>query len=521
MGPAKLQRTEHTFVHYYDLSVLYREYDSLSNQYLNIKSSLENNSIHSELENYDKITQFIRSKIDDKIENLNIHSTSHRNKRGLFNGIGSLLKGLTGNLDANDGERIEKILEHMKTNQMRLQEQMRMQYSVNVDIIKKFNDTLLDIQHNELVLKAKIIYNELLIKRSVAYQNILFAKDIFNQLIILFNTILDVLEEIENSLTFCKLQTLHPSIIKPKDLFQEIQKISSHYKNQFPFELDYKNIFAFESIIEVQCKVEANRINYFLSIPIDYETIFDLYYLLPIPTKHESEYLTIIPNARYVLKSKDNLVKPLSDKCTQGKMFHCPSRLQVNYEINCEKQILLDEKISQCHYYRLVVPKNHIEIIPEIDQQLVVFPVEEKLQFRCQEQTETKSLIGVYLVKKSNCDVIFHNQKLNFLDRTYGKPLVMNKLPLDFKQAHIPDLKIELKTLKLGDISTNPILPIIEPDINDYYKPSAWTIILYVCISSLLIYLYIKWRRISTKNGSPSTDIELQEKVHLPEEAKF
>lgn len=514
---------EHTFVHYYDLSVLYREYDSLRNQYFIVKTTYENNSNFSLLENYVNMVQFIMSNIDNKIENINTHSNSSRYKRGLFNGVGSLLKGLTGNLDANDGERIEKILQHMKTNQMHLQEQIKMQYSVSNTVVKKFNQTLRDIRHNELALKSKIIHNEYLIRKGVEHENILFAKDTFNQLIILLNTILNILEEIENSLTFCKLQTLHPSIIKPKELFLELQKISANYKNQFPFEVKYENILDFESIIEIRCKVETNRINYLLSIPIDYEILFDLYYLLPIPTKHESEYLTIIPETKYVLKSGNNLVKPLIDRCTQGKIFHCPSHLLINFQSSCEKQVLIEEKTSHCRYNHLLIPENHIEIIPEIDQYLAVFSKEEEIKFKCQEQTETQTLIGIYLIKKSHCDVIFRNQRLNFLDKTYGKPLVMNKLPLDFNQANISDFRIELRTLKLGDIPLNPVLPIIEPDMGDYYKPSAWTIILYVCIACSAVYLYIRWKKIQVvKNQNRSQAIELQEqKVNLPEEARF
>lgn len=504
---------------------MYNEYANLNTQYFNAKTSFTNASIFSEIENYDKMIQFIRSNIDSKIENINLHSISSntRNKRGLFNGIGTLLKGLTGNLDASDGERIDKILNHMKFNQMKLQEQIKMQYSINNDIIKKFNDTLRDIQHNELTLKSKIIYNELLIRKGAEHQNILFARDIFNQLIILYNTILNILEEIENSLTFCKLKTLHPSIIKPMDLFSELRKISVHYKNQFPYEVNYKNILNFESIIEVHCKIETNRINYLLSIPIDFDTQFDLYHLLPIPTKHESEYFTIIPDTKYILKSKDNLVKPLSDKCTEGKIFHCPSHLQISSKTDCEKQVLSEEKTSQCNYIHLEVTDNHIEIIPEIDHYLAVFPSEQKLKFKCQNEIETKTLIGIYLIKGSSCEVIYNNQKLYFLDKTYGKPLVMNKLPLDFKQTKITDYKIHLKTLKISEIPKNPVLPISEVSFDSYYKPSAWTIILYIGLVVLSVFVYFKWKNNKTKTIKNKLNIiELSDKKSgLPEVAKF
>lgn len=511
-------------MHYYDLELLYKEYLILNNQYFSAKTSFKNASIYSEVENYDKMIQFIRSNIDSKIENINLHSLNSRTKRGLFNGIGTLLKGLTGNLDANDGERINKILSHMKSNQMKLQEQIKLQYSVNLDIVKKFNDTLRDIQHNELTLKSKIIYNEFLIQKNAKHENILFARDIFNQLIILYNTIFHILEEIENSLTFCKLRTLHPSIIKPKDLFLELQRISEHYKNQFPYDVEYKNIFDFESVIEIHCKVENNRINYLLSIPIDFDILFDLYYLLPIPTKRESEYFTIIPDSKYILKSKNNLLKPLSDRCTEGKIFHCPSYLQISSKTDCEKQILSEERTNQCRYDRLQVVESHMEIIPEIDHYLAVFPTEQKLKIKCQEKIESRTLSGIFLIKGSSCEVLYNNQKLNFLDKTYGKPLVMDKLPLDFKETNISNYKIHLKTLKLAEVPKNLVLPINEDDFEDYYKPSAWTVILYICLVVSAIFAYYRWKTKRAKKTENIADhIELSDikNIGLPEVAKF
>lgn len=99
--------------------------------------------------------------------------------------------------------------------------------------------------HNELILKSRIMQLSQIITDTATHQDILFAKDLFNQLIILYNAILNTLQDVENSITFCKLNTMHPSIIKPKDLFLELQKISPHYKNKFPFELKQENVLDF------------------------------------------------------------------------------------------------------------------------------------------------------------------------------------------------------------------------------------------------------------------------------------
>jgi hypothetical protein len=45
---------------------------------------------------------------------------------------------------------------------------------------------------------------------------------------------------------------MHPSIITTRELFIELKKLASHYKNQLPLEVQYKNILDFENLMEVE-----------------------------------------------------------------------------------------------------------------------------------------------------------------------------------------------------------------------------------------------------------------------------
>lgn len=204
------------------------------------------------MSNYVKITKYIQETVFDKLDNINIHpsiqTNDNRKKRGLINGIGTVFKTITGNLDASDSERYEKILNHLKENQRNLQTQLKYQYSVNNDIIDKFKNTIRDIQHNEKVLESKINQFNNILQSDTTQLNILIAKDLYNQLIILYNAILNILQDIENSITFCKLHKLHPSIIKSLDLFKAIQKMGNNYKDQFPYEIKQENIADFENM---------------------------------------------------------------------------------------------------------------------------------------------------------------------------------------------------------------------------------------------------------------------------------
>lgn len=516
LGPAKLQRTDHTLVHYYTLKPLYDEFSTLNSKYNHIRLSYQNNSlILREISSYEKMVRFTQSKIISKIEYIqSTKSNINRRRRGLLNGLGSIIKGLTGNLDSEDGDKIFKILNHLQHNENNLMSQVQNQYSLSHSLIQNFNDNIKDIQNNELTLKLKIMQLNNIMKEGATQQNIISITDLYQQLLILYNLILNSLQEIENSITFCKMGILHPSIIKTKELFSELEKIQSHYKEQFPFELKFENILEFENIINVNCKLDPDKITYFLSVPIDYIDNFDLYYLLPIPSKFESEFVTIIPNNRYFLKSKnDQTVKALNDRCTQSTPHQCSRKLQSNSITSCEQNIILHQNSSLCSFTKVNIIRNHMETIPELGQYLAVFPREEKLQIQCQSGAETKALQGIFLIKEEMCKIFFKNNELPFQQKSYGKPLVLNSPVLDIKSEKLPKFNIELKKLNFQEMTPNLVSPILEDSPAEHlYIPSCWTMILYIIIVSTIVYVAISRRNSIKRIKSRTPDKSMEEK---------
>lgn len=508
-----MQQTEHTFVHYYDLSSLYEQYYNLNSQYNAFRiNTFKNNFYGRELGNYNNIIKFTQLSIKDKISHVDLHLANARNKRGLVNGLGTIFKTISGNLDHEDGKRYNNILKHLETNQDQFEKQLQMQYTVNKQVIREFNATVNDIKHNENLLKNKIFELGELVKNRSVSTDLITAKDLINQFIIIYNSILNVLQDIENSITFCKLRTLHPSIVKPETLFQELGKISKFYKGQFPFELKYENILDFETVLKINCKIENEKIIYFLSIPINFDKQFELYYLLPIPSMHEKEFVTVVPVIKYLLKSENDII-PLRDICPKSKSFQCLSQLQSSTQIKCEEQIVTKGNTDHCKYTKLNIEENHIELIPEINQYLAVFPKEEKLEIKCSKEAESKILRGVYLIKEDNCTLKFKNRELPYLQRSFGKPILNDKMELQFNKNQLPDLSIKLRTLNLKEISTNAIK--LEEKPHNFIVPSVWTMALYFIIIIGVLFLLIKWKRTkfskTKEEKHKSEDMELQE----------
>jgi len=511
-------------VHYYDLQPLYEEYTNLNLQYEKLKHCTTNETSMSKhgLNSYIKIIKISKATIEEKINNIKVHSVKPRNKRGLINGLGSIIKKVTGNLDANDGNRINAILNHLQSNQNNIQNQLKMQYNINHQIIERFNDTIQDIKYNELALNKKLMQIEKRINENADW-SILFEKDAYNQIQILYNIILNILQDIENSLTFCKLKIIHPTIISTKDLYKALQEISHHYPNQLPYDVTTENILEFESIISVNCKILDNQIHYFLSVPIDYEKQFYLYYLFPIPTKTESGYVSIAPNVRYLLKSNDDAILPLNEICTFGKVFQCPAYFLANTQVQCEENILMRRNTDNCTLVNVRIVNNHFELIPEANEYLAIFDQEEKLQIKCQDEDETKYLTGIYLVKQNNCSIIYKQQEISFKQETHGKPIISQTSIQEIPKNQRPTIMVHLKKLNIKQIDENPYEVISEPQPK-ILIPSLWTTLLYllmIACGCFLIFRYLNKKKIkSTKVQKEDNEIQ-EKKIQLPGEASF
>lgn len=483
--------------------------------------------------NNDRIITYIQNSIDEKFSHLLINHEKPRQKRGLINGLGSIIKSITGNLDAEDEKRYTHILKHLESNQYKLNEQLKNQYSLNHELIEKFNKTVETIKHNELELKLKIEQLLHIVVGGTHNLNKLIIYDIYSQLNTLFSMILSVMKDIENSLTFCKLHAMHPSIIKINDLYSELNRIYKNYNNEFPLEPTLENIPEFEKLITVNCKLHSNKIIYFLEIPINYETNFELFHLIPIPSKHETEFVTVILNKEYFLKSYDGQIKSLKDTCTKGTIYQCPNKIEDTDDRSCEKNIILHNDNKHCKYTKVNLKENHVETIEEINQFLVVFPIQETISASCQLGDEIKTIQGIFLISENNCQMKFRNQKLNFQEGTFGKPIILENFKIELDETQIPRLTVELNSIQDLKLPINKFEDIedynVTADIANYSIVILYIILLIIAATMFTVLLRKKF--LNSAKPSRTQDHELQPRcstlqhqqpqLNLPGDARF
>ena len=126
----------------YNLSNINQEYNKIlahKNEILNHINKYKN--FATELKTYENILKFNCEQLTNKIKII----TSHRSKRGSIDRLGTIVKTITGNLDANDWRRYDELFDKINKNMHILQTQNLDIVKLNKEIISKFNKQLSNV----------------------------------------------------------------------------------------------------------------------------------------------------------------------------------------------------------------------------------------------------------------------------------------------------------------------------------------------------------------------------------------
>lgn len=447
-----------TLIHYYDLNPIIMEINKLHLKAQNITNILtthteylDDNAIHLQ------ILGISQTRVENKIKE--IVPQSQRIKRGLVNMLGSVFKAVTGNLDALDGERYDQIIKQIQSNQNQLAENAFKQNSISLQIISKFNKTVEQVGKHEKLLESKIKQISYIMQKTTFKENSIYIKNVLSEIINLYTYIDSLLQDVENSITFCKLKTIHPSIIKTEDLFLELKSLEKRVgTEQMPIKPELDNIHLYEDIIDIECFIHNNKITYLLHIPITRKEQFELYHLYSTPILKESRFKTILPRNKFLIKSKLHFAYQ-----TQGcqkissQQYFCNSKdLTEIDEKNCPCAVCLLSQIRECSGCQPIEIQIEEPIVNQLSnshQWLIVSPKKQKVKLQCPTQIEALNLFGTYIVDiPRGCEFSINDQfivtdektsnaSMSILFPDFGElPNLMPSLKLDFKMN---DLKLD------------------------------------------------------------------------------
>lgn len=318
---------------------------------------------------------------------LNATPTKNRQKRFIFDGLGTAIKWFSGNLDASDGERYESAINRLQTDDKELHNLLKQQVSVVTDTIETFNKTIGQLTQNEQNLKQKQdkiinIVQENLVKTMLT-SSILETSDYLMQLHESFTIILNELTEVLEAINFSKLNILHPSIIESKLLLEELQKISNYMtKCKLPLPPRIENIPHYLNIIKTSSYKTSNRLIFVLQIPLVTLKSYSYYHLYSLPAKTTvpNIFSTIIPLSPNLAISDDNTQYFIPKDCktltTNEILCLATTYHLIDNNSPCEIQLILHTgNYNTCQKEKLLLKINENKIQPLNDDSWLAFLV--------------------------------------------------------------------------------------------------------------------------------------------------
>jgi len=452
---------------------------------------------------------------------------AYREKRGLVNGIGSIWKAITGNLDASDGEYFNDCIEKISRDETQIEALMKNQISVTTSVINSFNTTLQKLQIDEetynknakqITAAIKNIYNT-----TAFYEAKLEILDLCESLMESYVFIENSLNDILNAITFARLKILHSSIITPQDLIVSLKQISQAlHKNNLPLPVYISKLAQYLDIIELEAYQTDTKVVFILKIPLVEPETYIMYHIFPIPiSDNRTGFHHIISTTqKYVARDDDSMLyisfqnmdncKSLgrNQKICLGMLPHPIDRDSI-----CEAQLLKQniQTLPRTCQVNLVLATGYN--VQEIDQNLWLILVTEPLPIttKCDGREPSSTAINVNSLLKlqPTCSAFIGSTRVQakaiveaYMNVTYRshpvlipykccdhlptKEAIPNIQPLKLSKINTDDLNIAQHKLDQYSEKLDQIMN--EPFVNRHI---SWFTIVTIIFIVILIALYI------------------------------
>lgn len=488
----KIANDKWTILSYKNITLLkqaYKQNVDLINS-LNTKLLLEENAprlnyFYKEVQPHINLINKQLKSIERKFEEIKYDIQGNRYKRGLINGIGTIWKSLTGNLDSSDGEYYSDCINKLSNDEHQIENLLKNQISVTTSTIKNFNYTIRKLQIDEETFNKDIVKVETTLLDITDKQNYFEARFAFIEVceqITESNIIIESeLDDIIESITFARLKTLHPSIIQPSELVNQLRKISQKLqRSHLPLLPDYSNIASYFDIIELKAFQTYGEIVFVLNIPIVEPYNFKIYHLYSIPIKDNRTRIfhLILPTSKYIALSDDNTLYVQLDNfenCKHIEFELCqhllPSPIDLN--ANCEAQLLLHplQLPENCVNTLLYSEDFKVQLISE-NTWLIAITNPIPIVINCLGQSKTEiikqnSILSLYptcIAYIGSIRVYAIFEKQSKIEETVQVPQIKYDCC-----SHLPNELPKLEPLKISDLNLDE-LNVAEHKLNQYDK---------------------------------------------------
>lgn len=340
-----------------------------------------------------------------------IHVKTYRSKRSI-NLLGTAIKYVTGNLDADDLTLINTNLDELRRTGNILIKQNDRQIRINSKFENRLNLINNDIKNQQNVLRQILNSNDL-----IATENqkilIIFQLDIF----------LDTLKSIEYSIMLAKINIISKLILTSKEIETIAQEINSQGLPVHDLEdaSDYLTTTVFYKGSALIISVNIPRLH-----PTTYRKVI----MEPLPLLNRT--IQLIHKAAFI--NPQEILAITSDCRENNRVTICERRQLVDISDDPCEASLLREQHGQCN---LSEKPSTTEIRMVSPGMLLVITALQGVSINSTCGINTRTLTGIHLVTFHNCSLYVKNELYENYELRFNQPTILPLPPLKIKALQI------------------------------------------------------------------------------------
>lgn len=481
-------------------------------------------------------------------------SSSPIRRSAWFSGVGTVFKHIFGTLSEEDAEKYNNAIRILYDNDSKLTNSLTDSIIVSQSAISNLNRSLYELNRNEAILDATLenlthsLNNVSKIMNELAFENQITHT--LNSLQANMITLSFKVEDIVNSVLFTKTNTLHPSIITPKQLYNDILKhvnLMPKYKD-FPVDLHLNNIHLLMNLSELISYFLDNNLFFIVKIPLVTLTEFNLFKNIPVPTplnvNKSNTFSMILSEKPFIALSKDKTVYVTLENLQKCKTIFEDKFMCDETEIfsvigypSCETEIMtkaITHMPNQCNHKFLF---GYIDIWHRLSNDKWIFIQSEstKLSIDCNNNLTELTISGAGVLNiEPECIAYCRSNKL--LSKSNPKVSIINIRPeysitddkccniqkfkdlnLDTSHQSISNINLDnLKYLKLLSDQNIENLKSVKPSeqfVNHVSFPIFSVLSIIFCVSVIILYFCKKYEYLQSlicKDQSDPENPEIQ-----------
>lgn len=236
-----------------------------------------------------------------------------RTKRGLIDGLGTLIKTITGNMDANDAITLNKHIEKIFENEQNINEELDNQNQINKKMIERFDNITKHVndQQENIVKYLRHFQDEIGNKvKSEEYTR--RYVQLLNQIDYSINLLNDHINSISEAVILSKLNIISKHILSKN----ELSYIYDSFKEQNVKLISDEHVY---EMLKLQAYYNNSNIVFNIQIPIVSKENYSLFHVIPLPTPNNKIIFT-----KPFLILNPMLIQYFDEKCLriEGIFYH-------------------------------------------------------------------------------------------------------------------------------------------------------------------------------------------------------